>query len=90
MSLSIIESEKLRKLVSSVKERLIREQNIKPHSAASTRIVESSNPSWSSIPGIAFGFGQISESTSMKRKKRKKRSRRLEDAIQKHLDEILC
>ena len=88
MSLSIKESEKLRNFVSSVKKRVIREQNKEPHLAASARIVKSSNLSWSPIPGNTAGSDQNSESTSMKRRKRK--NRRLEDAIQNHIDGLLA
>ena len=44
---------------------------------------------WSPRPGTVDGSGQISESTSMKRRKRKDKNRRLEDDIHKHLYEIL-
>ena len=87
MSLSFKESEKIRKLICSVKKRTISEQNSEPHSAVSTRIVESSNPSWSPILGPVDGSDPTSESSSIKR--RKDKSRKLEDVIQRLLTDYL-
>ena len=89
MSLSIKESEKLRKFIKTIQKNRIRDQNTDPHSAASTRIAGSSNPSWSPPPGTVDRSGQSSESTSKKRRTRKNKNRGLEDAIQKHIEEIL-
>ena len=85
MSLSTKESEKLRKIINSVKKRLIRQQNNEPHSAASTRIFESSDPSRIPIPVADAGSSQNSENTSIKGRKRKKNSR-LENAIKNQID----
>ena len=89
MSLSVRETEKLYKLISSVRKRIQSERNREPHSAASTRIVESSNPSWSPIPVPVDGSGSTSESISRKRRKRKDKNLRIEDAIRKHIDGLL-
>ena len=89
MSFNAKESEKLRLFINSVKKRLSREQNNEPHSAASIRIVESSDPSRSPIPGADAGSGQNSESTSKKRRKIKNKNSRLEDAIKDHIDGLL-
>ena len=67
---------------------LLTTSNFNPHSAASARIVDSSNPSFSPIPGTAVESAQIAESTSMKRRKRKDYISGLEDDIQKRLDKI--
>ena len=66
MSLSIKETRKLNKFIESVKKRINDEQNSDPHSAASTRIVNSSDPSRSPIPGSAAGSAPIRETISSK------------------------
>ena len=89
MNLSVNESKRLEKFISSVQKRIIVEQNNEPHSAASTRIVNSSYPSRSPIPGSPAGSAPIRESTARKRRKRKEKSYRLLDHIIKHIDSAL-
>ena len=89
MSLSVKESKKLEKFICSVQKRLIREQNSEPHSAASTRIVESTDPSRSPVPGSVGGTVLNSESVSSKRRKRKNKSYKSHDYIRKHIADSL-
>ena len=53
MKLSVKETKKLDEFIDSVRKRINDEQNSEPHSAASTRIVNSSDPSRSPFPGSA-------------------------------------
>ena len=76
MSFSVKVSEKIRKFIKSIQKSRIREQNKVQHSEASTRIVESSNPSWIPPSGTVDGSGQISESNSMKIIQRKEKNQR--------------
>ena len=86
MNLSVKESQKLEKFISSVKKRLICEQNSEPHSAESPRIVEFSDPSRRSVPGSVDGTISNSESVSSQRRKRKNRNYKLHDDIRKRFD----
>ena len=87
--LSVNEPKRLDKFMSSVQKRVTNEQNSEPHSAASTRIVESSNPSWSQTSGSVVVSKTISESISSERRKRKNKSYRLYDYVRKHVDDSL-
>ena len=64
MNLSVKESKRLENFISSVLKRLNDEQNNESHSAASTRIVDFSDPLRSPIPGSAAASVTIRESTS--------------------------
>ena len=89
MKLSVKESKRLGNLISSVTKRINDEQNSDPHSAAFTRIMNSSDPSRSPIPGSFAGSTPIRDSISSKRRKRKEKSYKLHDYIRKHIDDEL-
>ena len=89
MQLSVKESKRLDKFISSFHKRIIDEQNNEPHSAVSHRIVKSSDPSRSPIPGSVSGSVPIRESTSSRRRKRKDKSYKLHDHTIKHIDSAL-
>ena len=87
--MSVKESKRLENFISSAEKRFIREQNSDPHSTVSIRVVESSNPSWSTVPGSVDCSGPISESIPIKRRKRKNKSYKSHDCIRKHIDDSL-
>ena len=68
---------------------MLSDQNSNPHSAASTEIVESSNPTWSPVRGPVDGSVPVNERFFRKRRKRKNKIRRMPDSIQKDADEIM-
>ena len=85
MSLSVKETKTLDKFISTFQKNLVCEQNSDPHSAASTKIVKSSNPSWSLTPGPVDGSDPIPESNFDKTRKRKDKNYKLHEYMEKHI-----